>query len=86
MGADRAPDSAHGGEHDLEAELADPLQCDQAHAVQLRLQAAASTEAEHGLGTTSPPPLCAWRAGFSLHAAATVAADDKQRRLRMLRY
>ena len=33
-----------------------------------------------------PPPLCAWRAGFSLHAAATVAADDKQGRLRMLRY
>ena len=74
--------SAQGGEVDLE--LDDSLAHDQAHAVQLRLQDTPSADAGHG----SPPstPRCAWRQGFSLHAAVTVAADDKQGRLRLLRY
>jgi hypothetical protein len=54
--------------------------------VQLRLQTAPSAGADSDLGATPPPPLCASRAGFSLHAAVTVAADDKQGRLRLLRY
>lgn len=81
----RLEGSTQAGEANLEAELDDPLAHDQAQAVQLRLQAARSADAAADQAST-PPPLCAWRAGFSLHAAVTVAADHKQGRLRILRY
>ena len=45
------------------------------------------TPSEDGSATTTPAePLCARQQGFSLHAAVTVAASDKQGRLRLLRY
>jgi len=64
-------------------ELEDPLAVAQAQAVDLRLESP-SRAAESP--ASSPPPLCAVRQGFSLHAAVTVAATDTEGRLRVLRY
>jgi hypothetical protein len=73
------------GDRDLDAELeGEPLAQAQAQAVQVRLEPTLS----HQSSATPTPaqPLCARLQGFSLHAAVTVAASDKQGRLRLLRY
>jgi len=74
---------AQPSEREADAELDDALAQAQARAVGPRLEQARAVE------PTVPPlpePLCARLKGFSLHAAVTVAADDMQGRLRLLRY
>jgi hypothetical protein len=67
---------------DPDAELEDdPLAEAQARAATLRLEPASALD-------PGPPSqrLCARRDGFSLHAAVTVAARDREGRLRLFRY
>jgi len=75
--------SAPERQADLDAGLEDAFAEAQARAVALRLESACAAE------PNDPPPaepLCSRREGFSLHAAVTVAAADKQGRLRLFRY
>jgi hypothetical protein len=76
--------AAPARECDLDAGLEDAFAEAQARAVALRLEPASAEP-------NNPPPaqpLCSRREGFSLHAGVTVtvAADDKQGRLRLFRY